>query len=89
MKFRIKRKRVATNLEHHAKAQPPYWATRYSLISRAKTPLALEYVRCTTPMTFSQQLYQSHASEVVEEFGKALGVNSLESLKNLLERCLR
>lgn len=89
MKFRIKRKLVATNSEHHTKAQPPYWAASYSLISRAKTPVSFEYVKCTTPMTFSQKLYQSHASEVVEEFGKALGVNSLESLKNLLERCLR
>lgn len=89
MKFRIKRKRVATNLEHHTKAHSQHWAASYSLISRAKTPVVFEYARCTTPMTFSQKLYQSHASEIVEEFGKALGVNSLESLKNLLERCLR
>ena len=89
MKFRIKRKRLATNLEHHTKAQSPYWATSYSLISRAKTPVAfVEHTKCTTPMTFSQKLYQSDASEVVEEFGKALGANSLGSLKNFLERCL-
>lgn len=85
MKFKIKRKLLVTHSKHYAQTQPLYWVSSCSPNSRAKM-VASKYIRCTTPITFSQKLYQ-HVSEV-EESEKALEANSLERLKNLLERCL-
>ncbi len=84
MKFKIKRKVPVTHLEHHAQAQPPYWASSYSPNSKAKM-VASKHIRCTTPMTFSQKLY--HYVPEVEEFEEALEANFWD-LKNFLERCL-
>lgn len=89
MKFKIKRKLVVTRSKHHTQAQTPYWAASYSLNSRSRTPVAFERIKCATPMTFSQKLYQSQAPEIIENFDEGLEANSLEGFKNLLERCLK
>ena len=85
MKFKIKRKLLVTHLKHHTQTQPPYWTSSCSPNSRAKM-VTSKYISCTTPITFSQKLYQS-VSEV-EESEKALEANSLERLKNLAGKVL-
>jgi len=89
MKFKIKRQLLLTHLKSHTQAQPPNGVACCSLNSRAKTPVAFRNIKCATPMTFSQKLYQSHTFEVTEEFEPLMDANSLESLKNLLESCLK
>ncbi len=47
-----------------------------------------QQIKCISPMTFSQKLYQSHAIEIAEEFEQAIEANSLEKIKNLLDKIL-
>ncbi len=49
---------------------------------------ALEQIKCVSPVTFSQKLYQSHALEIAEELEQAINANSLEKIKNLLDKVL-
>lgn len=56
--------------------------------SLAQVPLASEYIRCVSPMTFSQKLYQTDELEIAEELEQALEANSLEKLKMLLDKVL-
>ena len=39
-------------------------------------------------MTYSQKLYQSQGLEIAEEFEQAIDANSLEKIKNLLDKIL-
>lgn len=50
--------------------------------------VALEQIKCVSPVTFSQKLYQSHALEIAEELEQAINANSLEKIKNLLDKVL-
>lgn len=45
-------------------------------------------VKCISPKTFSQKLYQSHALEIAEEYEQAIEANSLEKLQLLLDKAL-
>ena len=47
-----------------------------------------QQIKCISPMTFSQKLYQSRAIEIAEEFEQAVEANSLEKIKNLLDKVL-
>lgn len=48
----------------------------------------LEQIKRVSPVTFSQKLYQSHALEIAEELEQAINANSLEKIKNLLDKVL-
>jgi len=50
--------------------------------------VARQQIKCVSPKTFSQKLYQSNPLELAEEFERAIEANSLEEIKNLLEKFL-
>jgi len=52
------------------------------------TPPADDQIKRITPKTFSQKFYQSHELEIAEEFEQALAANSLERIKELLDKIL-
>ncbi len=47
-----------------------------------------QQIKCVSPMTFSQKLYQSHPIEIAEEFEQAIEANSLEKIEDLLNKVL-
>jgi predicted PolB exonuclease-like 3'-5' exonuclease len=52
----------------------------------AQLPLANQDIKGISPMTFSQKLYQFHELEIAEEYEQAIDANSLERIKNLLDK---
>lgn len=88
MKFELKRKFVVTHIEHNIQAQLSDWIAS-CLFDEATAPAVLEQIKCMTPLTFSQKLYQFHAQEMVEDCKSASGDNFLKDIKNLLKRCLK
>lgn len=49
---------------------------------------ANQQIKCVSPVTFSQKLYQSHALEIAAAYEQALEANSLEQIKILLDKVL-
>ena len=47
---------------------------------------AKQHIRCVSLMTFSQKLYKHNALEIAQEYEQAIEENSLEKIKNLLDR---
>lgn len=47
-----------------------------------------QQIKRVSPMTFSQKFYQSHELEIAAEFEQAIDANSLEKIKNLLDKIL-
>jgi hypothetical protein len=43
----------------------------------AQLPLVNQDIKCISPMTFSQKLYQFHELEIAEEYEQAIDANSL------------
>ena len=80
MKFKVKQ--VRTQGDACARAKLP------DVKASSNKQVAVDRIECVTPMTFSQKLYQSHALEIAEEFEQALGDNSLEKIKTLLDKVL-
>lgn len=54
----------------------------------AQGSLPSQHIKCVSPMTFSQKLYQTDELEIAEELEQALEANSLEKLKILLDKVL-
>ena len=52
----------------------------------AQLPLGNQDIKCISPMTFSQKRYQFHELEIAEEYEQAIDANSLERIKNLLDK---
>ncbi len=80
MKLNIKQVRTQDNAR--ARAELP------EVKASSNNQVASDQIECVSPMTFSQKLYQSHALEIAEEFEQALGANSLEKIKKLLDKVL-
>ena len=80
MKFNVKQ--VRTQDDAHARVELP------DVKAKSNNQVAFDYIECVSPMTFSQKLYQTQALEIAEEFEQALGANSLEKIKKLLDKVL-
>ncbi len=52
-------------------------------------PLSVQPIKCVRPMNFPQKLYQFHALRIAEEYEQALEANSLEKIKNLIDKVLK
>lgn len=52
-------------------------------------PLSVQPIKCVRPMSFPQKLYQFHALRIAEEYEQALEANSLEKIKNLIDKVLK
>jgi hypothetical protein len=52
----------------------------------AQLPLVNQGIKYISPMTFSQKLSQFHELEIAEEYEQAIDANSLERIKNLLDK---
>ncbi len=85
----IKHKQVVSQDLGYADAQLPDAAASCSINARANNQVAFQQIKCVTPMTFSQKLYQSKLLEIAEEFDHAIDANSLEEMKNLLDKLVR
>lgn len=78
----------STQDDNPASAQLQDMVASYNTNARANSQMELEYIKCVSPRTFSQKLYQSHALEIAEEFEQAIDANSLEEIKKLLDKVL-
>jgi len=87
MRFHTKSKQVGTQDDRHAKAssQLPDVATSCPLNATANNQVRFKSIKCVSPMTFSQKLYQSDALDIAEEFEPPINANSLEEIKKLLD----
>ncbi len=86
MNFNIKHQQVGTQDDSNVNSQIPDVTFSCDIIFSPNS----QNIKCVTPMTFSQKLYQSEAQEldVAEEFEQALEANSLEKIKKLLDKVL-
>ncbi len=89
MNFKIKPQQLGTqddSNDSNVNSQIPDIAPNCDIIFSPNS----QNIKCVTPMTFSQKLYQSQAQEidVAEEFEEALEANSLEKIKKLLDKVL-
>jgi len=50
---------------------------------------ANQQIKSVSPMTLSQKFYQSHELRIAEEFEQALEANSLEKIKELLDKIIK
>jgi hypothetical protein len=78
----------STQDDNRASAQLQDVAASHNTNARANSRMGLKYVKCVSPRTFSQKLYQSYELEIAEEFERAIDVNSLEEVKKLLDKVL-
>ncbi len=53
--------------------------------AKSNRQVGFEHIKCVSPMTFSQKLYQSHALVIAEELEQAIEENSLERINNLFD----
>ena len=81
MKFNFKQ--IRTQNGEHARAELP------NVKASSNNQVAFAPIKCVSPMTFSQNLYQSHTLKIAEEVEQALGANSLENIKRLLNKVLK
>lgn len=86
MNFPIEHKQVKNQDNSYAQCQLLDVADGCPINTRPHSPVAFVGRKCVTPMTFSQKLYQSHELEIAEEFEQAIAANSLEKIKNLLDK---
>jgi len=84
----LKRQQVVSQSLSKGDAQLPDVASSCPLNTRANNQVARQQIKCVSPKTFSQKLYQSNPLELAEEFERAIEANSLEEIKNLLEKFL-
>ena len=87
MNFNIKHKQVENPFDNHVQAQFEEGAS-CTINAKHNSQDTFKNRKCVSPMTFSQKLYQSAAQEIVEEFEQAIEANSLERIKNLLDKVL-
>lgn len=84
MNFNIKHKQLETQSDSHASSNSRDVAASCPINSSPNSP----NIKCVSPMTLSQKMYQSHAIEIAEEFEHALENNSLEKIRKLLDKVL-
>lgn len=60
--------------------------THDEAVSVAGLGQASQQIKCVSPTTFSQKLYKHAALEIAQEYEQALEENSLEKIKNLLNK---
>ena len=82
----IRYKQIKTQLTIHTTAQQLDVKVSHLPNDRANTPTAFEYVKCTTPKTFSQKLHQFHDLKVEEKLEQALENRVLAIIKKLLNK---
>ena len=71
--------------------QPTEILNSYFMNSTSIDRLLSQHIKCVTPMTYSQKLYQSEAiaqtaKEIIEQYSKHASSESLEKVRNLLEK---
>ncbi len=87
MNYNINHKQAGTQDDSNARAQ--LTASSGSCPKDASPNIQMsQHIKCVSPMTFSQKLYQSHALEIAEEFEQAIDANSLEKIKKILDKVL-
>lgn len=86
MNFKIKYKQVGIQDDSYSSAQLTDVAASCSTNSSHNIPVVFEQRKCVTPMVFSQKLYQSQESKIVEEFKQAIDANSVEKIKKVLDK---
>ncbi len=88
MNFTVKHKQAETQDESYAKTQVPDITANCRINASPNSPVAFEHVKSKSPMTFSQQLYQSQALEIAQEFEQAIEANSIERINRLFDKVL-
>ena len=71
--------------------QPTEVINNFFINSTSIDRLLTQQIKCVTPMTYSQKLYQSEtiaqtAQEIIEQYSMHGSAESLEKVRNLLER---
>ncbi len=85
--YNINHKQAGTQDDSNARSQLPAEATSCPKDASPNNPMG-QHIKCVSPMTFSQKLYQSHPLEIAEEFEQAIDANSLEKIKKILDKVL-
>ncbi|MBV9389864.1 MAG: hypothetical protein JOZ78_25860 [Chroococcidiopsidaceae cyanobacterium CP_BM_ER_R8_30] len=75
----IKRKQIGSQDLSHGKSQRPDITARW---------LAHQPIKCVSPMTFSQKMYQPNLCEIAAESEQAIEANSLEEIRKQLDKVL-
>lgn len=88
MNFHNKHKQVAAQPDARVTDQQQDVAASSPLNNSPNSQVASQKIKCSSPMTFSQKLYQSHELEIAEEFERALSANYLEGIKKILDKVL-
>lgn len=88
MNFTVKHKQAETQEEGYMRTQLPDIATNCRINASPNSPVAFENVKSESTMTFSQQLEQSQALEIAEEFEQAIEANSIERINRLFDKVL-
>lgn len=71
--------------------QPTEVINNFFINSTSIDRLLTQQIKCITPMTYSQKLYQSEAlaqtaQEIIEQYSNQGSTESLEKVRNLLEK---
>lgn len=88
MNYNIKHNQIENQDDSHARAELPDVAASCPINSKPKSQMAFEHIKCVSPMTFSRKLHQSHAREIAEKLEQAINANSLEEIKELLDKVI-
>ena len=84
----LKPRQVVSQSLSQGDAQLPDVAPSCPVNPRTNNQVPRQQIKCVSPKTFSQKLYQSNPLEIAEELERAVEANSLEELKNVLEKFL-